>query len=406
MMNRISIIPLKKFKDVVVTLRFASENQNNKTQRSLLALMLSDRSQKYDSKVKMNKKLDNMFGATLTSSVHNYGQAHVLDLSLGVLNEKFVKSDLFQDQIELLHELLYRPLLNENVFLEAKQVLKDMILREIDNLQSYANKQALKIAGQDYPLAYDRLGNLEALDKIDLKDVLKEMDSLLLNDVLNIIVVGDVNKEKTENLLNKHFTDNFKNTDFKSNYLIKSSKIKQIEESRDINQAYLTIVYNTHTKNTGKDYWALQLMSMILGGLPNSFLFQEVREKRSLCYTIRSTIRGYEGIMTIDAGVRLDSIDQAVDISIAQVDRLLKGDFTDELFISAKKMLIDSMYKTDDSNRRMIVSHYRNIILKENFTTLDLIEIVSKINRSDIVRLAKKLELNTIYKLVRGKDHA
>lgn len=406
MMSRISIIPLKKFKDVVVTLRFASENQNNKTQRSLLALMLSDRSQKYDSKVKMNKKLDNMFGATLTSSVHNYGHSHVLDLSLGVLNEKFVKSDLFQDQIELLHELLYRPLLNEKVFLEAKQVLKDMILREIDNLQSYANKQALQIAGQGYPLAYDRLGSLEVLEKVDLKDILKEMDSLLVNDVLNIIVVGDVNKEKTENLLNKYFTDNLKNTDFKSNYLIKSSKIKKIEESRDINQAYLTIVYNTQTKNTGKDYWALQLMSMILGGLPNSFLFQEVREKRSLCYTIRSTIRGYEGIMTIDAGVRLDSIDQAVDISIAQVDRLLKGDFCDELFVSAKRMLIDSIYKTDDSNRRMIVSHYRNIILKENFTTSDLIELVSKIERSDIVRLAKKLELNTIYKLVRGKKHA
>lgn len=402
-MSKISIISTKKFKDVVITLRFANQDKTRKTQRALLALMLSDRSDKYNSKVKMNQKLDNMFGAVLSSSVHNYGQAHVLDVSLGVLNEKFVKADLFEDQIKLLYQLIYKPLLSEVVFKEAKQVLKDMLMRESDDLSSYCTKQALKIAGSDYPLAYERIGSLEALENITLDDVKVEMTNLLSNDVLNIVVVGDVKEDLTRDLLNKYFVDNNKNDSFKNNYLLKSEKAQEIVVEKDTKQGYFTIVYNTHTLNVGKDYWALQLMSMILGQLPNSFLFQEVREKRSLCYSIRSTVRGYDGIMYINAGVRLDSVDEAVKLSKEQVARVIRDEFSDSLFNSAKTMLIDSVYKTDDSNRRMIDSQYRKIILDQDINTEELIKIINNVKRADIVEMAKRLELNTTYKLV-GKD--
>ncbi|NLC54412.1 MAG: insulinase family protein [Erysipelothrix sp.] len=402
-MSRISIISTKKFKDVVITLRFANQDQSKKTQRALLALMLSDRSAKYNSKVKMNQKLDNMFGATLTSSVHDYGQAHVLDLSLGVLNEKFVKADLFEDQIQLLQELVYHPLLTKEVFNEAVQVLKDMLLRESDNLSSYTSKQALRLAGEGFPLAYDRIGNLKALETITLEDVQQEMKSLLKNDVLNIIVVGDVNKEKTTSLLNATFTNNNIHDSFKSSYLLTSNEVKNKVEKRETQQAYMTIVYDTNTLNYGKEYWVLQIMSMILGGLPNSFLFQEVREKRSLCYTIRASVRGYDGVMFISSGVRLDSVDQAVDLSLLQVDRIIASEFTDELLESAKSMLVDSIYRTDDSNRRMIDSQYRKIILDEDVDTNEIIEMVNQVSRKEVIKVAKRLKLNTIYKLV-GKD--
>lgn len=400
-MSQVSIISTKKFKDVVVTLRFAKNDQSKNTERALLALMLSDRSQKYNTKVKMNRKLDNMFGATLHSSVRDYGKAHIIDLSLGVLNEKFVKADLFEDQLELLSELIYKPLLSVDVFSEAKQVLADMLNRDSDNLSFYTTKQALKVAGAGYPLEFNRIGNLERLENITLEDIKAEMEAMLTSDVLNIIIVGDVNKEETLKLVAKHFKFNSKNKSFESSYLLNSLKVKNEIEYKDSQQAYLTIVYDTKTLNVGKDYWSLQMMSMILGQLPNSFLFQEVREKRSLCYSIRSNVRGYDGVMTISAGVRSDSIDEAIDLSIKQVERLVNAEFSEGLFDSAKVMLIDSIYKTDDSNRRMIDSEYRKIILNEDYSTDDLIEIIKDISHKDIVDVAKRLNLNTIYKVVR-----
>ncbi len=405
-MSEVSIISTKKFKDVVISLRFASENQTVKTQRALLSLMLSDRSSKYNSKVKMNQKLDNMFGATLSSSVFDYGQAHIIELSLGVLNEKFVKANLLHDQIEMLHELVYNPLLSNDVFLEAKQILEDILNRDSDNLASYCRKQALKIAGEGYPLANNRIGTLKALKTVTLDDVKKELASMLSNDVLNVIVIGDVKKESTEEMLLKRFNTNNKNKTFKNNYLVQSKKVKEKSETKDTQQAYMTIVYDTNTKNVNAQYWHLQIMSMILGQLPNSFLFQEVREKRSLCYSIGANVSGYDGTMIISAGVRLDSVDQAIKLSQEQVERIINDEFSDELFQSAITMLISSIYKTDDSNRRMIDSHYRRLILNEDYDTNGLIKLVKTITRKDIVAVAAKLKLNTIYKVVGDSKNA
>lgn len=405
-MSEVSIISTKKFKDVVISLRFASENQNTKTQRALLSLMLSDRSSKYNSKVKMNQKLDNMFGANLSSSVFDYGQAHIIEFSFGVLNEKFVKADLLSDQIDMLYEIVYHPLLSMEVFLEAKQVLEDILNRDTDNLASYTRKQALKLAGEGYPLANNRIGTLEALASVTLDDVKAELASMLLNDVLNIIVIGDVEKEKTEKMILNRFTTNIKNDTFKNNYLVKSESVKEKTEIKDTQQAYMTIVYDTNTLNIGAQYWHLQIMSMILGQLPNSFLFQEVREKRSLCYSIGANVSGYDGTMIISAGVRLDSVDQAIELSQAQVVRIINDEFSDDLFQSAITMLINGIYKTDDSNRRMIDSQYRRLILNEDYDTDGLIQLIKTISRQDVVAVASKLKLNTIYKVVGDKNNA
>ncbi len=405
-MSEVSIISTKKFKDVVISLRFASENQTVKTQRALLSLMLSDRSSKYNSKVKMNQKLDNMFGANLSSSVFDYGQSHIIEFSFGVLNEKFVKADLLSDQIDMLYEIVYHPLLSMEVFLEAKQILEDILNRDTDNLASYTRKQALKLAGQGYPLANNRIGNLKALKSLTLDDVKAELASMLLNDVLNIIVIGDVEKEKTEKMILNRFTTNIKNDTFKNNYLVKSESVKEKTEIKDTQQAYMTIVYDTNTLNVGAQYWHLQIMSMILGQLPNSFLFQEVREKRSLCYSIGANVSGYDGTMIISAGVRLDSVDQAIELSQAQVVRIINDEFSDDLFQSAITMLINGIYKTDDSNRRMIDSQYRRLILNEDYDTDGLIQLVKTISRQDVVAVASKLKLNTIYKVVGDKNNA
>lgn len=396
------IITTKKFKDVLISLRFASEDLSKKTERSLIALMISDRSEKYYSKEKVNEKLDNMFGANLSFAIKDYGKAHVLELSLSVLNEQFVKSDLLEDQIAFLSQLVYKPLLTKEVFLEAKQVLKDILNREGDNLNSYSVKKGIQLAGEGFPLAYNRIGSLEALEKVSLADIKEEYNKIINENLLNIIVIGDVEKDKTRILLKDYFKES-KPKKINSNYLITTSDIKEKTEYKDSQQAYLTIVYNTHTLNVKKDYWTLQLMSMMLGQLPNSLLFLEVREKRSLCYSIRASVKGYDGIMYISSGVEKDSIEEAIEVSKKQVLRMQKGDFSEQLFLSAKSLLIDSIYQSEDSNKRMVDSEYRKIILNKDYNSEDLISLIKKITIKEIKEVAQKLQLNTVYKIVRNK---
>lgn len=402
-MDNISIINTDKFKDVLITLRFASEKKYNNTIRTLLSIMLVDKTKNYNSKSLMRKKLDNMFGATLNSNTRSYGQSHIIEVSLSILNAQYVKEDLLDSAIEFLSEIIYNPLLNKEVFAEAKLALNDMLERESDNLGSYTLFEAMKVAGENYPLAYMRNGDLESLKSTSLEDVIEVYNELINKDNLSIIIVGDVKENNVNNLFNKYFKVH--NTKaFKHNYLVKSESVKEVVATKETLQAYYSIIYNTNTLNEGRDYWTLQLFSMVLGGLPNSLLFMEVREKRSLGYSISAGVVGYDGVLYINGGVLLDSVDLAVDVSLDQVERIKNNDFDISIFEAAKVMLINSIYQGEDVSRRIVDSHYRNLILNENTNTEKLVELINDIDVLEIVDIASKLQLNTIYKLINKKE--
>lgn len=402
-MDNVHLIKTDKFKDVLITLRFASEKKYNNTIRALLSLMLVDKTKNYPTKSLIRKKLDNMFGANLNANTRSYGQSHIIEISLSALSANYVSENLLKAQIDFLSEVIYKPLLNETTFLEAKLALRDILERESDNLGSYALFEAMKIAGENQPLAYMRNGDLETLKTLTLDDVLMVYNELVNEDNLVVMVVGDVEEDEFNSLFASAFKKH-NSKPFKHNYLLESLEVKNIVVNKDVTQAYLSIIYNTNTLNSGRDYWVLQLLSMVLGGLPNSLLFTEVREKRSLGYSINAGVVGYDGVLYINGGVLLDSVELAIEVSLKQVARIKTGDFDTSIYESAKIMLINSIYQGEDVNRRIIDSYYRNLILEEDLSSEKLVALIDSISKSEIVQLAQKLQLNTIYKLVSEKE--
>lgn len=76
-----------------------------------------------------------------------------------------------------------------------------------------------------------------------------------------------------------------------------------VRESRDIEQVHLLLGFEG-PNYTDDDFYAASVMSMVLGGGMSSRLFQEVREKRGLVYSIYSFLAPYDdtGVFAIYAG--------------------------------------------------------------------------------------------------------
>lgn len=105
-------------------------------------------------------------------------------------------------------------------------------------------------------------------------------------------------------------------------------------QRRDLEQAHAILGFQA-LSYIDDDYYAMQVLSSILGGGMSSRLFQEVREKRGLCYSIFSFGWGYadSGIFGVYAGTGPDDLPElmpvvagelaraAVDISELEVDR-------------------------------------------------------------------------------------
>jgi len=396
----LNILNIDKFKDVTLELRFLNSlERKSATIRAILALIMQDRSKNYPTKSLMNKAIDNLYGASLSIKNYGYGQAAILRLSLKMINEEYVTEALLDKQFSFVHELIFEPLFNEKVFKEAKLALRNELLRSLDEPREYATKLALEAAGDDQALAINAGGNLADLKTIKLADVINEYHSMLNNDQIAINVVGAVDQAKIVTLCKKQL--NFKDRigKYASYYAISTELNRHQEVSKAIEQSNLIMVYNTNIMITDQLYWPLKLGTIILGQLPISLLFIEVREKRSLCYYISANLLSFDSVMIISTGADDQNIANITNLTIEQINRIISHDYPLELFEAAKKMIISSLKSTNDNVGSILNFDYQNQLLRTEATTRSVEKQIQKITIEEISAAFSELRLNMTFVL-------
>jgi predicted Zn-dependent peptidase len=100
---------------------------------------------------------------------------------------------------------------------------------------------------------------------------------------------------------------------------------------RDIEQAHV-ILGTSALAATDAERYTLSVLNAVLGGGMSSRLFQEVREKRGLAYTVYSFSTGYSdgGYLGLYAACSPTRIDTVVDLLVAEWERLAADGITDE----------------------------------------------------------------------------
>ena len=90
-----------------------------------------------------------------------------------------------------------------------------------------------------------------------------------------------------------------------------------IGEDRDLEQTQLVFGVEG-LKNIDVDRFSLRALSIILGGGMSSRLFQEIREKRGLCYSIFSftQMQNSSGVFGFYAGTSPNDVDQLLEASL------------------------------------------------------------------------------------------
>ena len=96
----------------------------------------------------------------------------------------------------------------------------------------------------------------------------------------------------------------------------------------------------------------------ILGGSMSSRLFQEVREKRGLAYSVYSYVSSYKecGMHNIYAGVSPQKLDEAYEAINTVIKDLKQNGFTVEEFLRSREQIKSSMFfRNESSNSQMIL---------------------------------------------------
>lgn len=403
---KLHVIETDKYKtNTFVWKMKAPLSKESVTMRALLPQVLQSSSAKYPTTTALRSYLDELYGATLFIDLAKKGEYHIISFSLEIANEKFLSdpSPLLKRGFELLAEVLTNPNASENAFdqetvAKEKRTLKQRIQSVYDDKMRYSNVRLLEEMCKGEPYALQVNGESEDVDSINAENLYDYYKKAFLEDEMDLYVIGDVKAEEVTNLANELLTfENRTPQKLETTEVRKKEKVHEVKEQEDVKQGKLNIGYRTNIVYGDPDYFALQVFNGIFGGFSHSKLFINVREKASLAYYVSSRLESHKGLMMVMSGIDLKNYDQAVGIIREQMEAMKKGDFTDQELAQTKAVIRNQILETIDTSRGLTEILYHNVVANKEIKLDQWIDGIENSTKEEIVAVANKIELDTIY---------
>ena len=405
------LIKTNKFKTVMVRVVFQRPIRKEEiTIRNVLCDMFLQSSKKYSCKRSLTIKAQDLYAADISTANTRLGNYINTNFYLSILNDKYTEEGNFEAGVEFLSEIIFNPDVSDGKFVSKKlDVVKASCRSSLNSIKEDASNYSVIRMFEELdsksPFSYRMSGYLEDLDLINPENLYEYYQSMIKSDLVDIFVIGDINEEEIVSLFRKYFKlRTIKKR--KENFLLTSEALKNrkkvVKEEIDNSQSNLAIACRVHGLSDYERNYPLTLFNIIFGGGCDSKLFKEVREENSLCYTIVSIPNKLDNILIIKAGIDRYNFVKTMEIIEKDLNDMKKGKFKESDILIAKEYFETAIEETEESQHRII----DNYLMMELIGT-DSLDVkrkkMSKVTKREIVRVAKKVKIDTVFLLEGGK---
>ena len=403
---RLNVVQTQKYKTNSIILKMkAPLSKETVTLRALLPHVLQSNTKKYPTSTSLRSYLEELYGASLYVNVSKKGEYHIMTFTLEIANEKFLSHSehLLSNGMELLTEVLLQPNVEQHSF-DAKTVdqekrsLKQRIQSLNDDKMKYSSIRLVEEMCQNEPYGLEVNGIAEDVERITATSLYEYYVHAIETDEIDVYVVGDVDAQQVEDICDQYISL----TDRKPQQQPYRSvpehiEVKEVKEVQDVQQGKLNIGYRTGIIYGDPDYFPLQVFNGIFGGFSHSKLFLQVREKNSLAYYVASRIESHKGLLMVVSGIQSENYGKTLSIINEQMDNMKKGDFTDEVIDQTKAVINNQLLETIDNAVGLVEVLYHNVVSPITVTIDEWLQAVPKVTREEIIAVANKVQLDTIY---------
>lgn len=384
--------------------------RENVTKNALLTSVLRRGTQNMQSQDIISKKLEEMYGGSFNCGIEKTGDNHIIKFYLEAISEEFLpeKEELTQKCLDILFDIIFNPLIENNGFKEEyvngeKKNLKQIIEGKIDNKTKYALDRCIEEMFKNEAYGLYKFGYIEDLEQITAENLYEYYKELINNCKIDIFCSGTIDEEKIKNIIQENEKIK-KLNERKPEYIVNNEKteeievkeIKNIEDKMQVNQGKLVIGLSVNS-NKENSRFTTSVYNAILGGGANSKLFQNVREKESLAYTAGSNYVRQKNSIFVRCGIEIDNYEKALNTIKKQLEDMQKGNFDEKDIENAKNLIIESVTSIP-SEQDTEITYYYGQELSDTFVTIEeYIEKIKSQTKEQIVDLAKQVSINTIY---------
>lgn len=333
------------------------------------------------SAIQIAKDLDTIggFSNAFTGKEQTCFHARVLEKHLQFLTNLF--SDIFIN----------------SVFAEKDLELeKSVILQEISMMEDTPDEYVHVLFDQSFwggdPLGRSILGTKETVGKIKRTEILDYVSRFYSPKRVVIAAAGNVDHD----LLVDHYREFFEPLPDQNNSTPRPTPLTTptvFSYPKELEQVHLCLGAQASSLS-GEKRFSEAIFNTILGGNMSSRLFQEIREKRGLAYSLYSHISGYmdTGLIKIYVATDKEEINRVLELIGLMIKRIQDGELSVSDMARTKEYLIGGILLGSENIDNMMIRLAKNEFIFERYISYEeLIAELEKVTLDEVIDVSKRI---------------
>ena len=296
--------------------------------------------------------------------------------------------------LALLADLFHHSRFDSRDIEKEKQVVLEEIRMVQDDPEDLVQElHTGQILGR-HPLGRSILGREETIRNLRRQDLMGYIEAHYDPSQTVIAIAGNFEQTELERLVGRHFG--------KARAIASDSKPARrppdvyggvLTKRKPLEQVHLCLGLKGVAAGH-RDRYAVFALNSVLGGSMSSRLFQEVREKRGLVYSIYSFLSGYSdvGTITVYAATRPKEVNRVVDLVCREIRRINRHGIERKELDRAKNQMKGSlMLSLESSHSRMSKLAKDELIYGTRTSLEDMVAHIDHVTTEQVYTVGRKL---------------
>jgi predicted Zn-dependent peptidase len=297
--------------------------------------------------------------------------------------------------VDLLADIVRRPAFAADEIEREKKVILEEIKMVEDTPDDLVHELFTQHFWEGHPLARPILGSPETVEALSRATLIDYFGRAYVAPNMIIAAAGNLDHGRVRQLVLDAFEGLGAAGDVPDGPAPRVSP-QVITRAKELEQSHLCLGTNSYPQSH-EDRYVSYILNTVLGGSMSSRLFQNIREKRGLAYSVFSGLSAYRdaGNITIYAGCANEAVGEVIDLCVDELKTIKRTLVSDSELRRAKDHLKGSlMLSLENTSSRMSHLARQEIYFDRHFGLDETLAGVEAVSTGDLQRVASDLFSN------------
>jgi predicted Zn-dependent peptidase len=297
--------------------------------------------------------------------------------------------------VDLLSDIVRHPAFPADEIDREKKVILEEIKMVEDTPDDLVHELFTQHFWEGHPLARPILGSPETVEGLTRETMLKYFGGAYVAPNMIVSAAGNLDHGRVRELLQAAF-DGLSHAGDPFGEQPPRVSPQVVTRNKELEQSHVCLGTNGYPQSHA-DRYVSYILNTVLGGSMSSRLFQNIREKRGLAYSVFSGLSAYRdaGNITIYAGCANEAVGQVIDLCVEELKGFKRAPVAHSELRRAKDHLKGSlMLSLENTASRMSHLARQEIYFDRHFGLDETLAGVEAVTAEDIQRVAADLFSN------------